>query len=180
MELFRWCLRAYGPATLHDCCKWSGITISEAHVTWDLLKGGLIEVSIEGNAAWVLRDDLEEVCAGRFDAPVVRLLPHFDSYMLAHVDKDHLVPPQLYKRVYRNQGWLSPVVLLNGSVAGVWAYQRKGKKLLLTIEAFQKLTKAVRSSIEQEAHGLMNFMGAAEVEIKYEELGRNSVKAARP
>jgi hypothetical protein len=169
-ELFRWCLRAYGPATLHDCCKWSGITLTEARATWDSLNGELAEVSIEGKAAWVLRDDLAEVCESSFRAPVVRLLPHFDSYMLAHVDKDHLVHPQFYKRVYRSQGWLSPVVLLNGRVAGVWSYKRQGKKLLLTVQPFQTMTRTVRLSLEQEAHGLMNFMGAVEVEIKYEEL----------
>jgi hypothetical protein len=54
----------------------------------------------------------------------VRLLPAFDAFLLAHATKDHIVDPRFYKRVYRNQGWISPVVLVGGRIAAVWSIQR--------------------------------------------------------
>ena len=165
--LFRWCLRSYGPATLRDVSRWSGIPMSEAKAVWDSLAGELSSVSIEGDQAWVLREDLKQLQAGRLDAPVLRLLPHFDPYMLAHADKEHLVDARYYKRVYRNQGWLSPVVLLNGRVAGLWTYTRRGKTLALDVELFEKLSKAVLAMLEQEAEMIAQFKGLAVSAIRH-------------
>src|SRR5947209_1534256 len=166
-KLFRCCLRSYGPATLHDVSRWSGIPMSEAKAVWDSLAGELRVVSIEGRQAWILREDLRTLQKSQLDAPVCRLLPHFDPYMLAHADKAHLVEARYYKRVYRNQGWLSPVILLNGRVAGVWAYTRRGKALALNVEPFEKLPRKVRSMLEQEAEIIARFMGLSVSEIHY-------------
>ena len=159
--LFRWCLGAYGPATLRDVSRWSGIPISEAKAVWQSLNDELREVSIEGQQAWIRYEDVKELSHSDFDAPVVRLLPHFDPYMLAHANKAHLVDSHYYKRVYRNQGWLTPVVLLDGRVAGVWSYERSGKMLPVRVELFQKLPKAVHARIEEEAEIIARFMGLA-------------------
>jgi len=88
----------------------------------------------------------------------IRLLPNFDSYLLAHREKDHLLSAKHYKRVYRNQGWISPVVLIDGAVAGVWSYKPQGKRLAaVEIEPFGKLSKVERAGIEREAQGLAGF-----------------------
>jgi hypothetical protein len=95
------------------------------------------------------------------DSPVtkatIRLLPNFDSYLLAHREKDHLLTERHYKRVYRNQGWISPVVLIDGVIAGVWSHKLQGKRLLVDIEPFGKLSKAERAGIKQEAESLALF-----------------------
>ena len=156
--LFEGCLRAYGPATLQDCCRWSGLPISEGRPIWESLQDELTEVSVKDQRMWILHQDLDELAAAQFVTPVVRLLPHFDSYMLAHAHKDHLVPPAFYKKVYKNQGWLSPVVLVNGSVAGIWAYRRAGRKLAITVEPFRPLNRKIQTEISEEAQSLANFM----------------------
>ena len=166
-ELFRWCLRSYGPATLHDASRWSGIPMSEAKAVWDSLVGDLRVVSIEDQQAWILEEDWRALRKSEFDTPVLRLLPHFDPYMLAHADKAHLVEARYYKRVYRNQGWLSPVVLLNGRVAGVWDYTRRGKALALNVELFEKLPRKILSLVEQEAEIIAQFMGRSVSGIGY-------------
>jgi hypothetical protein len=119
--LLRRYLHAYGPATLQDFSRWSGILMQEAKPIWEALQDDLVEISIEGKRAFILRDDYGELADSELDGQRLRLLPHFDPYMLGHVDKDHLVDPDYYKRVYRNQGWISPVILLNGRVIGAWS-----------------------------------------------------------
>ena len=84
------------------------------------------EIDVDGSSRLVPRDDLGALASARMAVPVVRLLPSFDPYMLGHRDKGHLVAAAHYKRVYRSQGWLSPVVLVNGRAVGVWSYRRKG------------------------------------------------------
>jgi hypothetical protein len=70
-----------------------------------------------------------------------------------------VVAPRFYKRVYRNQGWISPVVLVNGRVAGTWAHTRTGRKLSVQVEPFEKLKPAVRQKIQYEALRLGTFLG---------------------
>ena len=62
--------------------------------------------------------------------------------------------PKHYKRVYRNQGWISPVVLIDGAVAGVWSHKLQGKRLRVQIDPFGKLSKSERAGIQREAERL--------------------------
>jgi hypothetical protein len=85
---------------------------------------------------------------------------------LGHADKNHLVDASNYKRVYRNQGWISPVILLDGTVVGTWSYQRRGKNWLLKIEPFEKFSKSTHGKIEMEAKSLGKFLETS-WEIKF-------------
>ncbi len=160
MELMRRYLRAYGPATLTDFAHWSGMPAREVRLLPALLAAELAETRVEKTVCFVLRKDVDALRAGMEGQDCVRLLPHFDPYLLAHRAKDHLVEARHYKRVYRNQGWISPVVLINGTVAGVWEYKRQGSKLRVTIEPFGKLSRAARTAIAQEAEALAGFFGS--------------------
>src|SRR5579864_371160 len=155
--LLRKFLRAYGPAGIRDFCKWSGIPIGEARPVWASLSDELVEVSIEGAKAFILRENLHQLETSKLARTIVRLLPSFDPYMLAHADKDHLVHPRYYKRVYRNQGWLSPVILVNGRVVGIWSRNHASTKPFLRTELFEKLPKTVLKEIEEEAERLKQF-----------------------
>lgn len=156
--LLRRYLRAYGPATLQDFSKWTGLRMSEAKAVWATMQDEFIEVSIEGETAFLLRDDHDQLAISSHDGHILRLLPHFDPYLLAHADKNHLVSSFHYKRVYRNQGWISPVILLDGRVIGVWSYARGPKRWLLEIEPFEKISKTIHAKIEEEAASLGNFL----------------------
>ena len=167
--LFRKYLRAYGPATLHDFAHWSGISMQEVRglrpAMWirsivEVLRrqAAIAPAARRCSESWRKAGELSgKVCT--------RLLPIFDSYLLAHREKDHLLSMQHYKRVYRNQGWISPVVLVDGEIAGVWSYKPKGKKLAVEVEPFGKLSKVTRAGIEREADSLAVFF-ERELELK--------------
>jgi uncharacterized protein YcaQ len=157
--LLRSYLRVYGPATIQDFAFWSGIAMKESKEIWNSVAHELAEVSIDGQKKSILNQDLDELAASALEEDVVRLLPGFDPYLLAHAKKDHLVKEQHYKRVYRNQGWISPVVLVNGRVAGIWSCTKRGKALSFTSELFEKLNKRQRAKIRNEAESLGKFLG---------------------
>ena len=162
--LFRKYLRAYGPATLTDFSHWAGIPMQEVRPLRALLEPELAEIPGDKKNRLLLREDLAALRRPAAN-PSIRLLPNFDSYLLAHREKDHLLSAQHYKRVYRNQGWISPVVLIDGAIAGVWSHKLQGKKLLVDIEPFGKLSKAQRVGIEQEAESLARYFQSA-LELK--------------
>jgi uncharacterized protein YcaQ len=156
--LLRKYLRAYGPATLHDFSHWAGIPMQEVKSLRALLESELAEIPGEKKNCLLLREDVAALNRSPAVKGSIRLLPNFDSYLLAHREKDHLLSAKHYKRVYRNQGWISPVVLIDGAVAGVWSYKPQGKRLAaVEIEPFGKLSKVERAGIEREAQGLAGF-----------------------
>ncbi len=155
--LLRKYLRAYGPATLADFSHWAGIPMQEVKALRPLIEAELTEIPGDKPGCFLLREDVALLSSSIGKEPSVRLLPHFDSYLLAHRTKDHLLSAQHYKRVYRNQGWISPVVLIDGAVAGVWSYKLQGKKLSVEIEPFGKLARAARAAVEREAEHLATF-----------------------
>jgi len=165
-ELFRRYLRAYGPATLRDFAHWAGLPAPQVRPLQEALQDGVCEVSVDGNPCLLLRADLSSLEKAKTFSGSVRLLPHFDPYLLAHRAKDHLLASSHYKRVYRNQGWISPVVLLDGEIAAVWSYKAKGRKLEVSVEPFRRFTRAVRERVTEEAEALAEFFNSS-LEVEF-------------
>ncbi|WP_101784757.1 winged helix DNA-binding domain-containing protein [Nonomuraea indica] len=94
--------RAHHPATPEDLAAWSGLPVGAARAAWRL-----------GAPAAPPGD--------RVPAPLVRLLPAFDEYLLGWRSRDPVVPAGHARTVFPGGGILRPVVLVDGMVAGVWA-----------------------------------------------------------
>jgi hypothetical protein len=164
--LFLKYLSAYGPATPADFAHWAGISMPEAKALPALLQSELAEIPGDRQNCFLLRQDVAVLNKSVAQKNSIRLLPLFDSYLLAHRDKDHLLSVKHYKRVYRNQGWISPVVLIDGVIAGVWSHKLERKKLLVRVEPFGKLSRAARAGITQEAESLASFY-QSEVDCRF-------------
>jgi DNA glycosylase AlkZ-like len=62
-----------------------------------------------------------------------------------------------YKRVYRNQGWISPVVLVDGEIAGVWGHKLARTGIEIEAELFAPVARSVREQIEVRAQELADL-----------------------
>jgi hypothetical protein len=164
--LLRRYLAAYGPATVQDFAFWAGIRVSDARQIWERLDSELHTVAVAGASAAILERDLPELCESDPKVAEARLLPNFDVYLLAHRSKSHLVSESFYKRVYRAAGWVSPVVLVNGGVAGIWSHKRRGKRVQVSVEPFTRLTKVQREQIELQAASVAGFFESS-LELTY-------------
>jgi hypothetical protein len=117
------------------------------------------EVDVEGQRAWVLARDVPAIAAAE-SRNTARLLPAFDPWVVgASRGAAALLEPEHKARVYRPQGWLSSVLLVNGRVVGVWRHAPKGRRLLVQIEPFGTLPRWARAQIEAEAERLAAFLG---------------------
>jgi hypothetical protein len=133
-ELLRAYLGGYGPATLDDFGQWlfRGAKVSLLRGWLAAVRDELTEVSVDGSPALALTSDLEELRDTRPNT-LVRLLPGFDQYVIA-VNRS-LIPAEHRAKVSRTSGWISPVVLVGGRVAGVWSVEN-GK---LDVDPFEKI-----------------------------------------
>lgn len=159
VELLRRFLAAFGPATPHDFAKWSGLKTSEARRLVGAAGDVLAGVSVDGAPGWILREDVAALERSRLDPGAVRLLGAFDSLLLAHATKEQLVAPRFYKRVYRPQGWISPVVLRGGTIVGVWFSETIGRRATIRVELFGSGSAALRRAIDEEAEAIGAFLG---------------------
>jgi uncharacterized protein YcaQ len=164
--LLRRYLEANGPATVSDFALWTYMKAADAREIWGRLEQELAPVNVDGRPGWLLRKDRASIERAGLERPSVRLLPFFDAFLLAHKDKKHLVDLAHYKRVYRPQGWLSPVVLVDGRVAGVWSHERSGPNLSVRVEAFHPFPAEVQRQVRAEANDLGRFLGAAGVDLR--------------
>jgi hypothetical protein len=166
--LLRRYLKAFGPATVADFSLWTGISLTGAREIWSREQAGFAHVNVDGWATTVLREDLDELVRTEIERPQIRLLPYFDSFLLGHKDRQHLVPMEHRPRVYRPQGWIAPVVLVDGNVAGVWGHVRDGNHLLIKVAMFGPIAEGVTDGISEEAHNLGRFLGLPNVEVHME------------
>jgi hypothetical protein len=95
----------------------------------------------------------------------VRLLPYFDSHLLGHRDRRHLVSDEHRHRVSRAQGWIAPVVLVDGRVAAVWKHARGRGVLEVEVTPLERLARPVVAAIRTEAEELRRFLGADDVQV---------------
>lgn len=118
--LLRAYLGTYGPATLEDFGQWLFRNVASVKLLRGWLAGArddLSEVDVEGKPALIRTEDLDELRNTKPDKQV-RLLPGFDQYVIA-VNRS-LIPAEHLAKVSRTSGWISPVILHCGRIAGVW------------------------------------------------------------
>lgn len=160
-EATRRFLAAYGPVMRDVYSQWFSLARSRAGELIRDLGDEVAPVDVEGTPAWALTRNVAAI-AGIESKRSVRLLPAFDQYVLvAARDAPNFLPGPFKDRIYRPQGWLSPVVLVNGRMDGIWKHERKGKRLLVTIQPFIPLPVWVKREIEREAERLAVFLGGS-------------------
>ena len=154
-EVARRYLGAYGPATRDDFALWwQWTTRRQAQQVLESLD--VAAVDLAGTRAWLLKPDARPAPAARS----VRLLPAFDPYIVGAPRSGGLFPAGQKARIFRAQGWISPVLLVDGHAEGVWRHQRKNGRLEVRIEPFAALSRRVRMEASQEAERLAVFLEA--------------------
>ncbi|HKE98078.1 MAG TPA: winged helix DNA-binding domain-containing protein [Actinomycetes bacterium] len=152
-------LRAYGPATREELARWWGMQPAPAGRVLAAQGDELAQVDVEGRRAWALAEDVPGMRVADLRAPA-RLLPGFDVYVAGTRPRGSLVDPGVEARVFRAAGWVSPVVLVDGTVAGVWRHERAGGRVEVTVELFRELEPRRLEEIGREADRLGSFLGA--------------------
>jgi hypothetical protein len=159
-EVTRRFLAASGPVTREDFARWWGMP-SPA-------KGARLLQRLGGEVARVEVGGRGKAAGAGAGSRTVRLLPAFDQYVItATLHAERLMPGPFKARVYRPQGWLSPVLLVGGRMDGVWRQETKGRRVQVTIEPFAGPPPTrVRRAAEAEAERLAAWSGG-QLELRW-------------
>ena len=151
-------LDAYGPATPADFATWSGLPVGQARAGFEAIAGDLAEVEALGEAAWMLRDTLAWLDSAP-GAPVVRLLPRYDSYLLGYTSRAFMVDDAFARRIHPGGGLLHPALIVDGRAVATWRTQRQKDRLVIAVEPFEPLDPAIMPPLEAEVQDMGRFLG---------------------
>ncbi|MFF2550249.1 winged helix DNA-binding domain-containing protein [Nocardia sp. NPDC058058] len=116
-------LGAYGPAAPETFDAW----LSRGNIKKPVLRrwfaelgDRITEVEVEGRKGYILTEHADALATTE-PAHSVRLLGAFDQYVLGPGTADAaLLSAEHRAKVSRTAGWISPLVLIDGAIAGTW------------------------------------------------------------
>jgi hypothetical protein len=156
--LERW-LAAFPGASREAAARWWGIASRPAMTkALTAARADVSEVDVEGTTTWVRAADVDALTGAEPPAGV-RLLPGFDPYVNDLPRRvDALLPVDRHELVYRTAGWITPVVLVDGRVAGTWELDAKNG---IAIQPFAAWPKTIERGIADEVDRLASFLDRA-------------------
>lgn len=152
--LVRRYLAAFGPATVKDAERWSGL--ARLAPVFDQLRGELV----------TFRDDKRRQLFDLPDAPrppadtaaPVRLVPDFDNLVLGHDDRRRVISDEHRPSLTTRNLQVKATFLVDGFVAGTWTVERTKAEATVVLAPFARLARAARAALEEEADALLSFV----------------------
>lgn len=148
-------LRSYGPATHDHVYYWLGEGLSAGRKRLQgwlaQMKDQLVAVDVDGDAAYVVREDVDTLMAAR-PTQAVRFLPGHDQWVMGPGTKDkHVVPAAHRAPVTRKAN----LVVAAGVVSGTWL--TKGGEIEVTW--FQENGPPPREALEEQVDRIATLAG---------------------
>ena len=155
-ESVRWLVRRYlegfGPASVQDVAQFSLLT---RPVIRDALRAMAGDVEqVEGPNGTALFDVPGAPLPPEDTPAPPRLLPMWDSTLLAYFDRSRVIPPDYRRLIARSNGDVLPTLLVDGYVAGVWRPVEGG----IQATAFHPLPDDAWAGLAAEAAALVAFL----------------------
>jgi len=133
-ELARRYLRGHQPAEPSDFAAWSGLPARDAKAAF-----AAVEPSPSPEPS---------------PSGTVRMVGHFDPYLLGYADKTAAVPSEFVARVRTGGGFVTPTVLVDGTAVAIWRLSGAD----LRVEPFEPLSDDVVAGIEAEVTDISRFL----------------------
>ncbi len=133
-------LAGYGPATAEDFAAWSGLPLGQARAGFEGV-------------------DPVELTRGGEPLISIRLLGHFDTYLLGYKSREFAVPREFDKRIQAGGGFIMPAVLVDGRAVGTWRQAREKGRLMIDIEPFTAIPRRAWPGIRAEVADVGRFLG---------------------
>lgn len=154
-ELARRFFGAFAPASERDFAKWSGLPLGECRLGMKRIAGELDAIGSSGQALFGPRGF--DMRAPR--SPVVRLLPHFDTYLMGYASRVHAVHEAGERVILPGGGVLRPTISVDGRFVGTWSRKNAKGKTTVTLEPFERIDESWLPALEREVADVGRFEG---------------------
>lgn len=143
-ELARLYFTSHGPATLADFCWWSGLSVADAKSAVALVSQDIQYTVVDSQTYWMSKDQI----AARIRSPHVLLLSWFDEYIIGYKDRSAAFDPATAKFIeHPKNGIYSPVILIDGVMAGTWRRTFTKDRIEVSTKPFRTLTAKEKEAL---------------------------------
>ncbi|HEY1488505.1 MAG TPA: winged helix DNA-binding domain-containing protein [Micromonosporaceae bacterium] len=149
-------LQGFGPASASDIAHFTIFRQPIVRMALDGLAGRVVE--LPGPRGKTLFDVADAALADEHASAPPRLLPMWDSILLAYADRSRVMPPAYRPLVIRRNGDVLPTLLVDGYVAGVWRPVERG----IEATAFDRLDDEAWAGLAAEAGALLALLAKRE------------------
>jgi hypothetical protein len=162
-------LYAYGPATPNEFAQWLAAPRRWAVEVFESIGHGIERATIAeaylprtrtpgaGDTAWMVASDT----ATQHNVDSVLLLPYFDAYTVGCHPRRLLFPGVAADRAMNHGGAGNfAVLLVDGTVAGIWHHRLSGRRVRIVVEPFRRLTAAGRRELDEQVARVSDILEA--------------------
>jgi hypothetical protein len=138
---------------------WGGGRLAGVTRALKVLPEPVVEVDVEGVRGFVLEADVGAIAEVSPGHPA-RLLPGFDPFTNELPRRvDSVLKPADHDAIHRAAGWVTPVVVVDGRVAGTWEIENgKGGAGRVSVQPFGRWRDGVRRELEAEVDRIAAFL----------------------
>src|SRR3984893_2244135 len=143
-ELARRYFAAYGPASEADFRAWSGLRVAVIRSAMATIGAEFVEFPGAIRGLWTLGP----AAAGEIARPAVRLLGHFDTFLLGYRRREHLGDAAAETWIHDGGGgWIRPVICVDGWIAGGWRLEQRSGQIGITVMPFARIGRRADPAI---------------------------------
>ena len=178
--------RSHGPATRQDFQRWTGVTAAAARTGLAVAGDALTVCQAGGEEVFVDPAALDRPSAAAPDrptadpaaldrpfmdpaahdrpspgptAPIARLLPAFDEFVIGYQDRSAVIPPdRIHDVVPGNSGLFRPALLVDGRIAGTWSRSVSARGVRITVRHFDQQRPAVVAAVAEAMAGYADYL----------------------
>ncbi len=155
VEVAHWYLSGHGPGTIDHFAWWAGLSkknAAAALANFDEIADGLYDLETRRPLA---------------DPSGLRLLPIWDTALVAPRGKRRMVRTVHQPYVYDRSGNLTSTIVHEAGVIGVWSRGGDSQHLDIRAAGFEPFSRTVRALVEAEAAVLASAVGVADFRVSF-------------
>jgi hypothetical protein len=148
-------LDSHGPATIQDFSWWSGLTLAEVKRSLDMIQEKWVSFRIDDQDYFMKPPNAVSKRRG----PQVSLLSWFDEYIIGYKDRSAAFDPETEKFIEKpKNGIYTPVILIDGKIAGNWKRSFEKQHVKIEVEPFRKFNEQEKKAIDQALQEYRSFL----------------------
>lgn len=164
-DLARRYLAVYGPATAADVAHFFGARVANTRQWLARIERELTPVCCgDRKGLVVLTDDvalLKKKPPSTVTGWPLRLLPLWESMLMAHADKSWTVPDEAERTiVWRKAAFVAAVVIARGRIVATWSYSKRRGRLAVEVEPMSRWSATKHTAgVRREARAVAAHRG---------------------
>lgn len=144
-----------GPASVNDFVWWSGLTISDARKSLEMIRQKMNSIQLNSQIYWFYRPSTQNL----HSTDRVYLLPAFDEFLISYKDRSMVLISESHRKIISQNGMFRAIIVYEAKIIGIWKRISGNNFLDLQMTYFDRPVKKIKNLVTTEAEKFVLFTG---------------------